>query len=314
MPPAAADVRALRRLSAGFFALCAATFGLIVLGALVRAHGAGLACPDWPLCFGRVVPAFDLRVAFEWTHRAVAGGVALGFAGLAFATLRRPTARAASRGWLLAAALLLAAQIGLGALTVWKLLAAWTVTSHLVIGNTFNASLLWIGLRLRRAGAAGAPAAAPPAARAWLAATIACLALQFVLGGLVSSRYAGLACPEWPTCNGGVWFPSFGGAVGLHLLHRSNGYLLALLLGVSAWVARRHGALGRALGLAAALGAAQIVVGILNVRLGLPVEITGLHSALAAALVLSLAAAASEARSEPTRGLPSREANGVPGT
>jgi cytochrome c oxidase assembly protein subunit 15 len=294
MPPAAADVRALRRLSAGYLVLCAATFGLIVLGALVRAHGAGLACPDWPLCFGRVVPAFDLRVAFEWTHRAVAGGVALGFAGLAFATLRRPAARAASRGWLAAAALLLAAQILLGALTVWKLLADWTVTSHLVIGNTFNATLLWIGLRLRRAGAPDT-AAAPAAARAWLAATAACLALQFVLGGLVSSRYAGLACPEWPTCNGGVWFPSFGGAVGLHVLHRSNGYLLALLLGISAWVARGHGALGRALGLAAALGGAQVVVGILNVRLGLPVEITGLHSALAAGLVLSLAAAASAA-------------------
>jgi cytochrome c oxidase assembly protein subunit 15 len=297
MPAAAPDARALRRLSAGFFALCAATFGLIVLGALVRAHGAGLACPDWPLCFGRVVPAFDLRVAFEWTHRAVAGGIALGFAGLAFATLRRPAARAASRGWLAVAALLLAAQIALGALTVWKLLAAWTVTSHLVIGNTFDASLLWIGLRLRRAAGAAPAPAAPATARAWLAATIACLSLQLVLGGLVSSRYAGLACPEWPTCNGGVWFPSFGGTVGLHLLHRGNGYLLALLLGGSAWAARGHRPLGRALGLAAALGAAQVVAGILNVRLGLPVEITGLHSALAAALVLSLAAASSVAAS-----------------
>jgi heme a synthase len=293
--PAAANVRSLRRLSAGFFALCGATFFLIVLGALVRAHGAGLACPDWPLCFGRVVPAFDLRVGFEWTHRAVAGGVALGFAGLAAAVLRRPAARAACGGGLALAALLLAVQIALGALTVWHLLASWTVTAHLVTGNLFDACVLWLGLRLRRAGAPS-EAPAPPAARAWLAATIACLALQLVLGGLVSSRYAGLACPEWPTCNGGVWFPSFGGAVGLHLLHRGNGYLLALLLGASAWAARGHGALGRALAVAAALGAAQIVVGVLNVRLGLPVEVTGLHSALAAALVLSLAAAAFAAK------------------
>jgi cytochrome c oxidase assembly protein subunit 15 len=311
MPGAASDARSLRRLSAGFFALCAATFGLIVLGALVRAHGAGLACPDWPLCFGRVIPAFDLRVAFEWTHRAVAGGVALGFAGLALAVLRRPAARGAAGAWLVAAALLLVVQIALGALTVWKLLAAWTVTSHLVVGNAFAASLLWIGLSLRpeepslrpeepsrRAAelslrAAGAPApAAPAAARAWLAAASACLALQLVLGGLVSSRYAGLACPEWPTCYGGAWWPSSGGPVALHLLHRTNGYLLLLLLGASAFAARGAGALGRALGLAAALGAAQVVVGVLNVRLGLPVEITGLHSALAAALVLSLAAAA----------------------
>ena len=290
MPPAASDARALRRLAAGFFGLCGATFLLIVLGALVRAHGAGLACPDWPLCFGSVVPPFDLRVGFEWTHRVVAGSVALVFAGLALGVRRRPAARAACRGWLELAALLLALQIALGALTVWKLLAAWTVTSHLLVGNAFNACLLLIGLRLRQCGAATRPTPQPGSER-WLGATLASLGLQLVLGGLVSSRYAGLACPEWPTCNGGVFFPSFGGAVGLHLLHRSNGYLLALLLAVTALRARGRGALGRVLALAAGLGLAQIVVGVLNVRLGLPVEVTGLHSALAAALVLSLAAA-----------------------
>jgi heme A synthase len=41
-----------RVLGWGFAGLAAASFVLIVLGALVRAHGAGLACPDWPLCFG----------------------------------------------------------------------------------------------------------------------------------------------------------------------------------------------------------------------------------------------------------------------
>jgi heme a synthase len=289
------DARALRRLAAGFFALCAATFGLIVLGALVRAHGAGLACPDWPLCFGRVVPAFDLRVAFEWSHRAVAGVVGLAFAGLGYAALRRPAARAACGGWLPFAAAVLALQVLLGALTVWHLLAAWTVTSHLVIGNTFAASLLCIGLRLRAAAGAASARPAPGRTRAWVATACACLALQLVLGGLVSSRYAGLACPEWPTCNGGLWFPTLGGAVGLHLLHRTNGYLLAVLLVGAAFATRSEGRVGRVLALAAALAGAQIVVGVLNVRLGLPVEVTGLHSALAAALVLSLAAAGARA-------------------
>ena len=135
-----------------------------------------------------------------------------------------------------------------------------------------------------------------------LPATLASLLLQLVLGGLVASRYAGLACPEWPTCNGGVWFPTFGGAVGLHLLHRCNGYLLVLLLLGAAMRARGRGPLGRALGISAALGLGQIVVGVLNVRLGLPVEVTGLHTALAAALVLSLAAASSFAFGASSRG------------
>jgi len=47
--------------------------------------------------------------------------------------------------------------LALGALTVWHLLAAWTVTAHLVTGNAFAASLLWIALRLRRGSAAPAP-------------------------------------------------------------------------------------------------------------------------------------------------------------
>ena len=289
MPVAAPDARAVRLLATGFFALCGATFLLIVLGALVRAHGAGLACPDWPLCFGNLVPSFDLRVGCEWTHRVVAGSVALAFTALAASVLRRPAARALCRGWLALAALLLALQVALGALTVLQLLATWTVTAHLLVGNAFNACLLLIGLRLMRSGAAAEPPA--PDSATWLGATLVSLALQLVLGGLVSSRYAGLACPEWPTCNGGVFFPSFAGAVGLHVLHRSNGYALVLLLGVTALRTRGTGALGRALALAAALGLAQIVVGVLNVRLGLPVEVTGLHSALAAALVLSLAAA-----------------------
>ena len=57
-----------------------------MLGALVRAHEAGLACPDWPLCFGEFVPAFDLRVGFEYSHRVLAGSVSLLFAALAWAS------------------------------------------------------------------------------------------------------------------------------------------------------------------------------------------------------------------------------------
>ena len=271
--PGLRDARYARQLSRAFGTLTALTCALLVLGALVRAHGAGLACPDWPLCFGELVPQMNLEVGFEWSHR-------------------RPATRRATATLLALGATLLVAQILLGALTVWKLLAAWSVTSHLVTGNAFALTLLWITLALGELAAPAPPRPGAPApVRAWLALGAALLLLQLALGGLVSSRYAGLACSEWPACQGGLWFPSWRGSVGLHLLHRWNALVLLGALLAAALAARRTASVRGPVGLALGLAAAQVVVGIANVRLGIPVEITALHSALAAGLVLSVAGA-----------------------
>lgn len=279
-----------RPLSLGFGLLVMLTFGLIVLGALVRANGAGLACPDWPLCFGNFVPQMDVRVAFEWTHRLVAGSVAAIFVALAVLTWR---ARSGTLRWLLVvAAGLLVAQIGLGALTVWLKLAPWTVTAHLILGNGFAATIMVTAATLRdRADSREGTGVASKLPRAWITFVAVLVLLQMVLGGLVSSRYAGMACPEWPTCSGGVWFPSWSGSVGVHLLHRFNGYLLVACLGIAAWISRREPRLRVATRAALLLGLGQLGAGIANVLTGIPVELTAIHSALAAALVLTVALA-----------------------
>ena len=284
------DARTARRLAAGFAALLGLTWALIVLGALVRAHAAGLACPDWPLCFGELVPRFDLRVAFEWGHRVTAGAVSLAFAALAAFALRRAATRRVTARLLAIAALLLALQILLGALTVWRLLAYWSVTAHLLTGTSFALALLGIVCALRELAAPRERRDAVSLASArTLALAAVLLAGQIALGGLVSSRYAGLACPEWPTCRGGLWFPAWQGSVGLHLLHRCNGYALLVALGAAAWTSRADARLRRPMLVALALCIAQVGVGIANVLLGLPVEVTGVHSALAAALAATLA-------------------------
>jgi len=294
MPPPTSELREASagsaaadptRLAAGFGALVVLTYGLIVLGALVRAHGAGLACPDWPLCFGEVIPRFDLKVAFEWGHRVVAGTVALVFAGLAVGVLRDPRWRARAGGIVAVAAGLLALQILLGALTVWKLLASWTVTSHLLTGNAFAASLLLAARSL----AAAPPSEPRPSTAAHAAVAVATLVLlvQMLLGGLVSSNYAGVVCPEWPACRDGVWFPGFDGALAYHLLHRLGAYTLLAALAVAAFAARGS-RIASATALALGLGVVQVGVGVANVLLRIPIELTGLHSALAAALVLTL--------------------------
>ncbi len=270
-------------LPAAIYFLVATTTGLIVLGALVRAHEAGLACPDWPLCFGEVIPEMDLKIAFEWSHRALAGSVSLVFAGILWFCWRKPELWRRTRIPLCFAAVLLAVQIILGALTVWQLLAAWTVTAHLLTGNAFNVALSLAAHRSR--APRPHPVAAPRAARTIGAVAVALLVLQVALGGLVSSTFAGLACPEWPACSGGEFLPSFEGSVGLHLAHRWNPVLLVAALALAA-IFSRGTAGGRWWLGALCLALLQWGVGIANVAFALAVEVTALHSGIAALLIL----------------------------
>lgn len=276
------------RVSRAFLALLALCYALIVLGASVRAHGAGLACPDWPLCFGEFIPPLDFHVAFEYGHRVLAGSVSLLFLGLAIVVHRDPSLRVVCGRSVRLGALLLVVQIVLGGLTVLHLLASWTVTAHLVTGNAFALTLLASAVSLREHAQSRRPrpAEVPPRLRWLLAGSASLLALQIVVGGLVSSRYAGLACPDWPTCDGPVWVPTLEGAVGLQVLHRIVAYALATALVATALAARGIDGLERPVRAAVAIVVLQIVVGATNVWLRLPVEVTALHTALAAGLVL----------------------------
>ena len=64
----------IRRLSAAAALL---TLALIVAGGVVTNTDSGLACPDWPTCYGSVVPPMVGNVAVEHTHRLVATAVGL---------------------------------------------------------------------------------------------------------------------------------------------------------------------------------------------------------------------------------------------
>ncbi len=287
--PASSCPQTGARIALGFQFLVVLTFCLIVLGALVRANGAGLACPDWPLCFGNWIPEIDVKVGFEYSHRLLAGGVTLIFAFLSWCAWRSSVRSQTVTALLAIAATLIAVQIILGALTVWLKLAPWTVTAHLITGNAFAATAFLLGLAFRaKKDVRNNHPPVSTRARLWITLVGGLLLLQLGLGGLVSSHYAGMACPEWPTCNGGVWFPTWGGAVGLHLFHRITAYALIVCLGVAALCCRRDGRLRGATALAFALGILQAIVGVASVRNGIPVELTGLHTALAAALVLTV--------------------------
>ena len=48
------------------------TYLLIVMGSVVCMTGSGLGCPDWPMCYGQIIPPVDMGAIIETTHRFLA--------------------------------------------------------------------------------------------------------------------------------------------------------------------------------------------------------------------------------------------------
>jgi heme A synthase len=295
--------RAFRIASSLGLATTLLTFALIVIGSVVRTTGSGLACPDWPLCQGRLIPPFQFNVMIEWSHRLVALLVSLLVAAIAVTTLVRPVLRRRLAGLALLAVALLMMQVMLGALTVWKLLDPSVVSGHLGVAMLLFATLLTYTLVAQRESESDAPAhGRPGAVFAVFAAATTLAFLQSLLGGMVSTHHASLVCPDWPTCLG-RWFPPLEGLVGLHMTHRFGAYLLTAVVLVAATVARgasdpRIHAGGR---MALTLVVAQVTLGVCNVFLGAPPWLSAAHLATAVALFAVLIATTFRAALLPAR-------------
>jgi cytochrome c oxidase assembly protein subunit 15 len=135
----------------------AAVFGQLVLGALVRHTGAGLAIPDFPLAFGRLVPPLETPlIALQFAHRVGAAIVTVLSVTLVTAIFRSDAAdRRARRPAVLVLALLVT-QIALGASIIWSHRAVLPTTTHLVVGAALLATCLVVTLRTGRAAVARA--------------------------------------------------------------------------------------------------------------------------------------------------------------
>ncbi len=268
-------------------------FALIVVGSVVRTTGSGLSCPDWPLCHGKLIPPMQFNIFMEWVHRLIALLVGVLLFGTSATIAMRTQTRAKLGGLALLAVVLYFTQALLGALTVWKLLDPSVVSGHLAVGLLLFSTLVTTAVLAHFQVSPPVPQGpAAPASEGLLALlSVATLAvwLQAVLGGMVSTNHASLACPDWPKCNG-EWFPPLVGLVGLQVAHRIGAYLLTILLFFAAFRASRAGdPVVRWVGhLVPRLIVLQMGIGIANVLMGIPVWVSALHLGNAAAILALL--------------------------
>ena len=239
----------------------AATFVLIAVGALVRATDSGLGCPDWPRCFGRLVPPAELHPWIEHSHRLVAAAVVVLVALLAVSAWRTGQARGV-RLAAAAAVVMVLSQALIGALVVWWKLEAESVTLHLGTALALVALLEVIAFRARwpagewgRGGRGFVRLAAAGAGLTYL---------QMLVGSTVTGHDAGLAYPLK------VLLPDLGpGVARVQLVHRVLAAVVAMLVAATWLVARRtqrtHPTVTRLAGYATGLVLVQVVLGAANV-------------------------------------------------
>ncbi|MCA3244042.1 MAG: COX15/CtaA family protein [Alphaproteobacteria bacterium] len=234
------------------------TILLIIVGGATRVYDAGMACPDWPHCYGlwwpwpesRVIEAGHLegyvvngqhyvwwQVLLEWGHRGLAAVVGFGLIGLLIGSLWQP--KTINTPLLLAAGLL-AVQIKLGAVTVWFSNIHWSVVLHLGNAMLFTLALFWLWWR-QRVPAPAVRAKAPLILWGLAVAAPVLVWLTMLMGAAVSSSHSGGVCGGLFSC-AGVWLPSPKVDVGqhIHMQHRLFALLTFILSVVLLVVAKRR--------------------------------------------------------------------------
>ncbi len=264
------------------------TYILVSLGGTVRVKNAGLSCPDWPLCYGKVFAFPDIGALLEEAHRYTASIVSILIVALAISALIWARKERQVLIPALITPALLVVQIVLGGLTVlWKL-PPTIIAAHLGTALAIFATVITVAVMSSKSTPSKED---PNATRKFV--LLAMTNALFVYGLMLSGSYvvgsgASLACPGWPLCGTPPTWAVTYHLADINVLHRYIATFVGLILIwtlVSAW-RRRKVAPGQArVALAAGvLFVAQAIVGGLVVLLQRPDLIAILHLALATAV------------------------------
>ncbi len=196
-------------------------FLLLVWGNIVAGLKAGLGCPDWPLCHGRVLPPFRWDIYTEFTHRILGVVASVFLIILAYQRFRHY--RDKSKFIPILIVILLLIQIALGGIVVLLELPVNLTTVH------FANAILIYSLAFYMAFFDGEKREPVFSIRSYgmLFFLLGLMVFsQAVLGAYVRHSGAGLACPDFPKCLG-FWIPpELSGMVLIHFSHRTFAYII----------------------------------------------------------------------------------------
>ncbi len=319
------------RQSTRFFRLAlAATFFSFVgvlFGAYTRLSDAGLGCPDWPGCYGKQfapLTAHDIdrskpveperRAWREMVQRYISGVLGLLLLRLAWLGWQLKRRKRNQQVLIPLITMLLTFTLSFaGALTMSFQFKPLIMMMQLLGGMTILGALWWIAMREQKFMRSVSPSSVTRSLRWRTLFALMLVVLQIALGGWSMVNYAGLACPDFPTCQGELWPPmnyldaftlwrSVGiqydgvlldlpSATAIHMAHRVGALITLMYVGwLSLHVLRvgfqenlfRYGLL------VLVWLAAELALGIMQVQAHLPLVIALAHNAVAALLLLSL--------------------------
>ena len=298
-------------------ALVLTTFLLVLLGGLVHTQGASLACPDWPLCYGMVMPPMEGDILLEHGHRLLASALGLMTIALSVAIWRGAAPLRAGVGALSLVGIgLVVFQGSLGGLTVLLRLPPPVSIAHWGTSMVFFAWAIVMLVRVHELTGATVlrPAQQPIAGRSAVMAAAGFVWLQGILGSAVRHTHASMSCGPYALFCGDGLLPHTG-PQWLQTSHRLSALVALVVVGVgivpALKAARRASARGvRRAGIAAhALLLLQIAMGVVTVRSSIQLHSVMTHVAGAALLWGTLVAMAALMRPLPRAAMQAQPAS-----
>ena len=267
-----------------------ATVLLIAMGSTVRNTDSGLGCPDWPLCYGKILPPLEFTAIVEWVHRFMASIISILVAAQAVGAFMQR--RQDPTLWRLAVAsgVTVLGQALLGGVTVLTKNAPWTVGVHLAAALTLLALVSMMAacahLGPGRTRIATRERAAFERVARW---AMISTGVVLLIGAHTVATNAGFGCTTWPSCKEGpIPFLSGERLQHIHWLHRFTVLGGAAIIGWLFLHVREMRDRGPMLRKAAhsliGLYGVQILVGGLNILSGFEESVRVTHLVVASAI------------------------------